>query len=147
MKSFIYTLVISLVFIGCKKTEVPEDPEPIIFQFDFNYAYDADLNGFPFMADTTFGTITNLAYPYSDTWTVSVAALPDSYGVFGTEYDFVIEDGIGDFTFNFIAENFNGTNDSIYGTGYFSEDTLTLNYHYQSIEYPDNYGDVSIHSL
>ncbi len=149
MRTTFTLIAFAFLFAACETVTPPpttgsQDDDKDYF-FDLSASID-DSTGADFTDDDITLHLVNNSYPDS-AWTAWFSYFYCTFDQ-GVTSDVIIETD-GNFTINFTEER-SGEVDTIYGSGYFDEDTLYMNYHYERLDVPvGTYygGDVSIHSL
>lgn len=146
MKKICLISVIALSFAACSKEEMPDpdinDPVINVVQWDYDLSYDTDGDG---IENTTSSASMYNAYFPDSSWRLTLQDFPangaDPFGVQMEDME------IGFFEFGFVKNWSIGGTDTIYGSGYFDQDTMYITYTFINVANAADMGEVTIHSF
>ncbi len=157
MKTFILVFATLIAFASCKKEEgcveiAGYTPDPNIEVPDclqesdiytLTDGFDIAIIQDGFANDSTVLGYECFSFPASNDWALTFY---NFVGSSNANKVYNLWDGTGAFDFNFVQTWTNGTQDTIYGSGYFDLDTFYVNYDYINLEDNTIFGSVNMHS-
>lgn len=133
MKTLTIAIATCIFFASCQK-EIIVTPVDTRYETNLTIATEK-ITSESHSYDTSYAEINPIN---DDNWNIMVYNLPISGGY----YDWRFPDVNGYFDFAYVISN-----DSIWGTGYVDQDTMYLDYSFQSLVFEDSYGTANVHSL